>query len=60
LADLEIPGVDLVVERDHLVGQLRILLLQGVERTAQRPQDQLALLVEIGLQAIELLLEGES
>ena len=34
--DVEVDRVDLVVERDHLIGELRVLLPERVHRAAQR------------------------
>jgi len=60
LADREVAIVDLVVEGDHLVGELGILLLERVQRPAQGAQDQRGFLLEVRLEAIQLLLERES
>ena len=49
--DVEVDRVDLVVERDHLVGELGVLLPQRVHRAAQRAQDELALFLQGGLGA---------
>jgi hypothetical protein len=35
LLDPHVPVVDVVVERDHLVGELVVALLQCIERAAQ-------------------------
>ena len=57
LLDREVALVDLVVEGDHLVGELRVLLHERVERAAQRAQDEVALLLQRRLDLVELLLE---
>ena len=52
------PGsvvVDLVVERDHLVGQLDVALLERVQAAAERAEDERALLLERRLELVELL-----
>ena len=58
--DVEVAAVDLVVERDHLVGELLVLLLERVQRAAQRPADELALLLERRLELVELFLKPDS
>ena len=57
LLDREVAVVDLVVERDHLVGELVVLLHERVERAAQRAEDERALLVDRRLELVELFLE---
>ena len=52
-------GVDLVVERDHLVGELGVALAQGVDRATNGAQHELALLLEGRLERVELLLERD-
>src|SRR5919201_66160 len=54
LLDLEVEAVHVVVERDHLVGQLEVALREGVERTAERPQDERTLLLQARLELVEL------
>ncbi len=49
LLDADVLPVDLVVEGDHLVGELGIALLQRLHRTSERPQDELAFLDEVRL-----------
>ena len=57
--DRDVELVDLVVERDHLVGELRVLRAHGLDGSAQRAQHELALGLERGLELLELLLEGD-
>jgi len=59
LLDREVAPVDVVVERDHLVGELDVLALERVHRAAERAEDERALLLHGRLEARELLLEGE-
>ena len=59
LADREVAVVDLVVEGDHLVGELGVLLLERIQRPPQGAEDQGGLLLEVGLKAIQLLLERQ-
>ena len=49
--------VDLVVERDHLVGQVDVAAVEGVDGRAQCPQHELPLLLERLLETFELLVE---
>ena len=49
--------VDLVVEGDHLVGQVDVAPVERVDRRAQRAQHEQPLLLERLLQALELLVE---
>ncbi len=58
--DVEVERVDLVVEGDHLVGELVVLLPQRVQCAAQRAEHELALLLQRTLGAVELLLEGDA
>ena len=58
--DVEVAAVDLVVESDHLVGELLVLLLERVQRATQRPADELALLLERRLELVELFLKPDS
>ena len=55
----EIPLIHLVVERDHLVAQLDILGSQRIDRAADRPKNDLAGLLEAGLQGVELRLQPD-
>ena len=55
--DREVAAVDLVVEADHLVGELVVAARERVERRAQRAQDEVALLLERRLELRELLVE---
>ena len=57
--DAEVGLVDLVVEGDHLVGELDVGLEEGVERAAERAEDVRPLLLQRGLELVELLLEGD-
>ena len=52
--------VDLVVEGDHLVRELRVVRSQRVERSTQRPQDEVALLLDGRFQLVELFLQLDS
>ncbi len=45
--------VDLVVEGDHLVAELDVLRLEGVDRAGDGAEDDLALLLEIRLERLE-------
>src|SRR6266508_244197 len=49
--------VDVVVECDHLVGELLVALLEGLDRTAQGAQHQLTLLLQRRLEEVELFLK---
>ena len=44
--DREVAPVDLVVEADHLVGELVVAAGERVQRRAERAQDEVALLLE--------------
>ncbi len=59
LTDREVAVVDLVVERDHLVGELGVLLFERIHGTPQGAEDQGGLLLEVGLKTIQLLLERQ-
>jgi hypothetical protein len=59
LLDREVALVHLVVERDHLVGELGVLLDERVDRAAQRTQHERRLLVQRSLELIEPLLERD-
>ena len=59
LLDLEVLRVDVVVERDHLVGELDVLRADGLDGPAQRAQHELALDVQQPLELVQLLLEGD-
>ena len=56
LLDPVVAVVDLVVERDHLVAELDVLRLEGVDRAAHRAEDDRALLLEVRLERVEALL----
>jgi hypothetical protein len=58
LFDPNVMLVDIVVERDHLVGELFVALLESIDRAPQGTQDQLTFLLECRLEKIELFLEG--
>ena len=58
--DLDVAPVDLVVEGDHLVGELVVAAGERVERRAERPEDEVALFLEAGLELRQLLGEGDS
>ena len=57
LLEREVARVHLVVERDHLVRELRVPLAQRVHRAAKRAEHELGLLLEGRLERVELLLE---
>ena len=57
--DREVAAVDLVVEADHLVGELLVAARERVERRAERAQDEVALLLQRRLELRELLGERE-
>ena len=57
LLDGQVESVDLVVERNHLVGELGIALSKRVDRSAKRAEDELDLLAEVRLEGPELLRE---
>ena len=59
LVDREVEVVDVVVERDHLVGELRVLCARGLDGGSERPEHELALGLQPGLELLELLLEGD-
>ena len=44
--DREVAAVDLVVEADHLVGELVVAARERVQRRAERAQDEIALLLD--------------
>ena len=58
--DLEVEPVDVVVEGDHVVGELDVALPERVQRAAEHAQDELALLLQARLELVELLLEADS
>jgi hypothetical protein len=60
LLDLEVAAVDLVVESDHLVGELGIRLAERIERAAKCAQDEVALLEQIRLGRVQVLLQPDS
>ena len=59
LLDREVGGVDLVVERDHLVGELEVLLDERPRRGLDGANDELALALERLLELGQLLVEGD-
>jgi hypothetical protein len=59
LLDRDVLRVDVVVEGDHLVRQLEVARADGLDRAAQRAQDEVSLRVQGELQRVELLLEAE-
>ena len=59
LLEHEIARVDLVVEGDHLVGELDVLAAERAHRPAQRADDELGLFLEIRLEPVELFLERQ-
>ena len=60
LLEREVALVDLVVERDHLVAELDVLRPQGVDGAADRPEDDLAGLLEARLERVQLGLQLDS
>ena len=59
LLDLEVLRIDVVVEGDHLVGELEVLAAHGLDGATQRAKDELALDAERSLELVELLLERD-
>ncbi len=59
LLDREVARVDLVVEGDHLVGELPVLLHQRVEGSTQRAQRERPLLVDRRFELVEIFLEAD-
>ena len=59
LLDAGVADVDLVVEADHLVGQLVVAACQRVQRRPQHAEDERALLLQIGLETLQLLVETD-
>jgi hypothetical protein len=59
LLDREVRLVDIVVEGDHLVGELDVAALESVQAASQRAQDEVGLALERLLELLELLLEGD-
>src|SRR6266581_5780984 len=53
--DANVPLVDVVVERDHLVRKLFVSLLESVDRATQRAQDERSLFLKRGLEQREVL-----
>src|SRR5262249_43850383 len=58
--DREVAAVDLVVEADHLVGQLVVAAGQCVQGRAERAQDEIPFFLQRGLELVELLVEEDS
>jgi len=56
--DAKEVAVDLVVERDYLVGELAISLLERADRSADGAQDALPHLLELRFDAIEGFVDG--
>jgi hypothetical protein len=46
LLDLEVLAVDLVIERDHFLGQLDVLVPERVQRAPERAQDELSFVLQ--------------
>ena len=59
LLDREVRLVDLVVEGDHLVGELDVGLQERVQASTKRAEDVRALLLQRRLELIELFLKGD-
>jgi hypothetical protein len=57
LLERVVAAVDLVVERDHLVGEVDVAAVEGVDRRPQGPQHDLPLLLQRLLEALELFVE---
>jgi hypothetical protein len=58
--DLDVAVVHLIIEADHLVGELVVAAGKRVQRRAQRPQHEIALGLQRVLELLELVLEGDS
>ena len=57
--DARVAAVDLVVERDHVVGELVVAARERVQRRAESAQNEVALLLQTGFELGELLLERD-
>jgi hypothetical protein len=57
LLDAEVDPVDVVVERDYLVGELGVSPPQRVDRAAERAQNQLPFLEQRRLERVQLFLK---
>ena len=60
LLDREVGAVDIVVEGDHLVGELEVLLDERPGRGLHGANDQVAFPLERRLEADKLLVEADS
>ena len=61
LLDREVARVDLVVERDHLVGELDVLVRRARSSAPrERAEDEVALLLERRLELVEIFLERDA
>jgi len=60
LLDRQVVAVDVVVEGDHLVGQLGISALERQEDRAQRAEHEVALGLKLALELCELLVEADA
>src|SRR5262249_25120803 len=60
LLDPGVADVDLVVEPDHLVGELVVAAGERVQCRAQDAEDERALLLQIRLEALQLLVKALS
>ena len=60
LLDLQITPVDLIVEADHLVGELVVTARERVERRAQDAQDKRTLFLDRRLELLQFVMEGSS
>ena len=57
--DLEVEPVDVVVEGDHLVGELDVALLERVQGAAEDSEHKGPFFLKAGLELVELLLEAD-
>ena len=59
LLDREVRLVDLVVELDHLVGELHVGLQERIQAATERAQNVSALLLQRRFELVELFLKGD-
>ena len=58
--DARVAAIDLVVERDHVVGQLVVPARERVQRRAEGAQDEVTFLLQARLELGQLLLERDA
>ena len=58
--DAQVALVDVVVEGDHFVRELRVALFERVDRATQRTKDERSFLLQRRLEDVELFLERRS